>query len=63
MFHYEREPVSPLRRRFIDDLRLIVEPAPTTGYTRALSKVPFHRLAVGKPLAPAILGRVQFPVW
>jgi site-specific recombinase XerD len=22
MFHYEREPVSPLRRRFIDDLRL-----------------------------------------
>jgi integrase/recombinase XerD len=42
MFHYEREPVSPLRRRFIDDLRLRNK-SPRTIETYVLRVVQFTR--------------------
>jgi site-specific recombinase XerD len=42
MFHYEREPVSPLRRRFIDDLRMRNK-SPRTIETYVLRVVQFTR--------------------
>jgi hypothetical protein len=42
MFHYEREPVSPLRRRYIDDLRLRNK-SPRTIETYVLGVVQFAR--------------------
>src|SRR5580765_7182735 len=52
MFHYEREPVSPLRRRFIDDLRLRNK-SPRTIETYVLRVVLFSR-HFGK--SPELLG-------
>lgn len=42
MFHYDREPVSPLRRRFIDDMRLR-NLSPRTIETYVLRVVQFSR--------------------
>jgi len=42
MFHFEREPVSPLRRRYIDDLRLRNK-SPRTIETYVLRVVQFSR--------------------
>lgn len=60
MFHYEREPVSPLRRRFIDDLRLRNR-SPRTIETYVLRVVQFARHFGKSPelLGPAALRAYQ----
>ena len=60
MFHYEREPVSPLRRRFIDDLRLRNK-SPRTIETYVLRVLQFAKHFGKSPelLGPAALRAYQ----